>query len=421
MKISILTLFPEMFNNFLSQSIIGIAIAKKKISVKLIDIRDFSSDKHKQVDDYQYGGGAGMVMKPEPISAAIESVKKTKSKIPVIYFTPQGVPLTQSMIRKFVSEKHLILLCGHYKEVDQRVRDIYVTHEISVGDYILTGGEIPAMILTDAITRLIDGVLNDPDSALTDSHENGLLGYPCYTRPYDFKGFTIPDVLNSGHHQNILDWRNEKSLEMTLKNRPELIKNATPIKKKKSVYIGIVHHPVLNKAGETITSGITNLDVHDCSRSALTYGIKKFFLIHPNERQKEIFEHILDFWKTELATHFNKHRVVALKVINFTNTINDTVNLIKNQEGDDPIIITTTANSADGQKNFSAIRKLIDCSKKPFLILFGTGNGLHESVHHSADYTLEPIKGKGKYNHLSVRSAVAIVLDRLLSDEYKEE
>ena len=411
-----------MFPDFLSQSIPAIAVAKNKLTVDLIDIRDFTKDKHKQVDDYQYGGGAGMVLKPEPIAEAIETVKKkTKAKLPVIYFTPQGHPLTQRMVRKFADMPQIVMLCGHYKEIDQRVRDLYVTHEISIGDYILSGGEIPAMVLTDAIARLLDGVINDPDSALTDSHENGLLGYPCYTRPYDFKGLTVPDVLNSGHHQNILDWRHEKSLETTLKIRPELIKNATTRKKKKSIYMGIVHYPVLNKTGETITSGITNLDVHDCSRSALTFGIKKFFLIHPNERQKEIFENILDFWKTELAAFYNKHRVAALKIINFTKTIDDTVNLIKNQEGHDPIIITTTAASYDGQIAFSDMKKMINSSKRPILLLFGTGNGLHKSVHHSADYTLVPIKGIGKYNHLSVRSAVAIVLDRLLSDEYKEE
>ena len=188
-----------------------------------------------------------------------------------------------------------------------------------------------------------------------------------------------------------------------------------------NIYIGLVHYPVYNKAGETITSGITNLDVHDIARTSLTYGIKKYFLIHPNERQKEIFDHILKFWKTEIAAFYNQHRVDALSVISFSKTIEHTLEIIKNQESNDPIVITTTARFRKNQISFNETRKLIQNTERPVLILFGTGNGLHEETHEDADHILVPIQAKTNYNHLSVRSAVAIALDRLLAEEYKEE
>ncbi|MCK4653280.1 MAG: tRNA (guanosine(37)-N1)-methyltransferase TrmD [Candidatus Cloacimonetes bacterium] len=222
MNIEILTLFPKLFDNFLQESVVGIAIKQKAISVNLTDIRDFTHDKYRSVDDYPYGGGAGMVMKPEPLYEAIQHVKKDRD-IPVIYFTPQGKLLIQKIVNKYSKIKDMILLCGHYKEIDQRIRDIFVTEELSIGDYVLSGGEIPAMVMIDAITRLQEGVLGDMDSALTDSHQNRLLGCPHFTRPSDFKGKKVPDVLLSGNHKKIEEWRKQKALEITKKNRPELL------------------------------------------------------------------------------------------------------------------------------------------------------------------------------------------------------
>ena len=222
MNIEILTLFPKLFDNFLQESVVGIAIKQKAIRVNLTDIRDFTHDKYRSVDDYPYGGGAGMVMKPEPLYEAIQHVKKDRD-IPVIYFTPQGKLLTQKIVNKYSKIKDMILLCGHYKEIDQRIRDLLVTEELSIGDYVLSGGEIPAMVMVDAIARLQKGVLGDVDSAMTDSHQNGLLGCPHYTRPAEFKGNKVPDVLLSGNHKKIEEWRKQKALEITKKNRPELL------------------------------------------------------------------------------------------------------------------------------------------------------------------------------------------------------
>ena len=220
MKFDVLTLFPEMFE-ILNQSIIGKAIEKDLIDINVINIRDFSKDKHKKVDDTPYGGGAGMVMKPDVVYDAYQSVKDANAK--VIYMSPQGKPLNQKKVEELSKENHLIILCGHYEGIDQRVLDKIVDEEISIGDYVLTGGEIPAMVLIDSVSRYVEGVLKE-ESVKEESFSNGLLEYPQYTRPEVFEGMKVPEVLLSGHHENIEKWRKEKSLEITKKKRPELLK-----------------------------------------------------------------------------------------------------------------------------------------------------------------------------------------------------
>lgn len=218
MKFDVLTLFPDMFH-VLSQSIIGRAKEKGLINVNLINIRDFSKDKHKKVDDTPYGGGAGMVIQPDVIYDAYKSIKDEKAK--VIYMSPQGKKLDQKKVEELSKQEHLILLCGHYEGIDQRVIDKIVDEEISIGDYVLTGGELPAMVLIDSVSRYVEGVLKD-DSTKEESFSQGLLEYPQYTRPEIFQGQQVPEVLLSGHHENIDKWRRKESLKMTLNKRPDL-------------------------------------------------------------------------------------------------------------------------------------------------------------------------------------------------------
>ena len=220
MKFDVLTLFPEMFSS-LEQSIIGRAVENEQISINLINIRDFSTDKHKKVDDTPYGGGAGMVMMPDVIYSAYKSLESSDAK--VIYMSPKGKTLNQEKVEELSKENHLIILCGHYEGIDQRVLDKIVDEEISIGDYVLTGGEIPAMVLIDSVSRYVKGVLKE-DSIKEETFSNGLLEYPQYTRPEIFQGERVPEVLLSGNHQEIDKWRKEKSLEITKKNRPDLLK-----------------------------------------------------------------------------------------------------------------------------------------------------------------------------------------------------
>lgn len=219
MKIDILTIFPNMFDGFLSESIIKRAIDKNLVEINVHDIRTYSTDKHKRVDDYGFGGGQGMVLMPQPIFDAVEDIKTNESK--VILMTPQGQPYKQSKAYDLSKEKHLILICGHYEGFDERIRTL-ADMEISIGDYVLTGGELASMVITDSVVRLIDGVITT-DSHIKDSFNDNLLDYPVYTKPVNFRGMEVPEVLLSGHHKNIDEFRMNESLKRTKERRPDLL------------------------------------------------------------------------------------------------------------------------------------------------------------------------------------------------------
>jgi len=227
MKFNVLTLFPEMFEA-VNKSVIGKALEKGLIEINLVNIRDFSKDKHKKVDDTPYGGGAGMVMKPDVVYDAYKSLD---SNAKVIYLSPQGKVLDQKKVVDLSKEKELILLCGHYEGIDQRVLDKIVDEEISIGDYVLTGGEIPAMVLIDSVSRYIEGVLNE-ESILEESFSNGLLEYPQYTKPEIFEAAQVPEILKSGHHKKINEWRRKQAIKNTYRKRPSLLENLSDEDKK---------------------------------------------------------------------------------------------------------------------------------------------------------------------------------------------
>jgi len=223
MHIDIITVVPQLFDGAFSHSIIKRAQDKSLLSVAIHDLRDYTPYKHKQVDDYQFGGGAGMVMMPEPLSMAIEKLQESRTYDEIIYLTPDGKTLNQSMANQLSLKGDLLMICGHYKGIDERIRQHFVTMEISIGDYVLSGGELAAAVLTDAIGRLIPGVLSDSTSALTDSFQDNLLAPPVYTRPAEFRGWKVPDVLQSGDHRLIDNWRAEQSLKRTKERRPDLL------------------------------------------------------------------------------------------------------------------------------------------------------------------------------------------------------
>ncbi|HHZ12972.1 MAG TPA: tRNA (guanosine(37)-N1)-methyltransferase TrmD [Clostridiales bacterium] len=226
MRIDILTLFPEMFEPILGTSILGRAREKGILTINPINIREFAKNKHRQTDDYPYGGGPGMVMSPQPLFDAFYHVLDGSPDAKVIYFTPQGKTLNQEMAKEYARQSHLVLLCGHYEGVDQRVIDRFVDEEISIGDYVLTGGELPSMVFIDCVSRLIPGVLGSDLSAQDESFSNGLLEYPHYTRPQTYEGMSVPEVLLSGHHEKIDRWRKKESLRNTLIKRPDLLEGA---------------------------------------------------------------------------------------------------------------------------------------------------------------------------------------------------
>jgi tRNA (guanine37-N1)-methyltransferase len=236
MHFDIFTLFPAMFDGVLSESIIKRAVEAGLVSIALHNIRDYAPGKHRVTDDTPYGGGGGMIMKPEPIFQAVEAVLGPQPSVPVILLSPQGRLLTQPIARELSKHPRMALICGRYEGVDERVRQYLATDELSIGDYVLSGGEIAAMVVVDAVTRLLPGVLGEPGATFEDSHAMGLLEYPQYTRPPEFRGYTVPEVLLSGNHAEIVRWRREESLRRTWQRRPDLLDEA-PLSDTDRVYL----------------------------------------------------------------------------------------------------------------------------------------------------------------------------------------
>ncbi|MDQ0887500.1 tRNA (guanine37-N1)-methyltransferase [Paenibacillus sp. V4I9] len=240
MRIDVLTLFPEMFEGVFSSSILGKARDKGIVALNTVNFRDYSNNKHNTVDDYPYGGGGGMVLKPEPIFAAVENLPihqedgQDPVKPRVILMCPQGETFTQKKAEELSNEQHLVFICGHYEGYDERIRQYLVTDELSIGDYVLTGGELPAMVVIDSVVRLLPGVLGNEMSAVTDSFSTGLLEYPHYTRPAKFRDWDVPEMLLSGHHENVKRWRRKESLFRTLERRPDLLEGRELSKEEKA-------------------------------------------------------------------------------------------------------------------------------------------------------------------------------------------
>ncbi|MFC4320204.1 tRNA (guanosine(37)-N1)-methyltransferase TrmD [Litchfieldia salsa] len=226
MKIDVLSLFPEMFEGVLGQSILKKANEMGKVDYNVVNFREFTTNKHNKVDDYPYGGGAGMVLQPQPLFDAVEELTKNEINQPrVILLCPQGERFSQKHAEELVNEDHLIFVCGHYEGYDERIRTHLVTDEFSIGDYVLTGGELPAMVIIDSVVRLLPGVLGNEDSPIKDSHSTGLLEHPQYTRPAEFRGYQVPEVLLSGNHKHIEEWREKEALRRTFLRRPDMLKS----------------------------------------------------------------------------------------------------------------------------------------------------------------------------------------------------
>ncbi|MEH7032342.1 tRNA (guanosine(37)-N1)-methyltransferase TrmD [Priestia megaterium] len=223
MKIDVLSLFPSMFDGVFGESILKKAQEKNAVELNVVNFREYSTNKHQNVDDYPYGGGAGMILTPQPIFDAVEKLTETAKKPRVVLLCPQGERYTQAKAEELAAEEHLIFICGHYEGYDERIREQLVTDEISIGDYVLTGGELGAMVVIDSVVRLLPDVLGNNHSAVQDSHSTGLLEHPHYTRPADFRGLTVPEVLMSGNHKKIEQWRQKESLKRTLLRRPDML------------------------------------------------------------------------------------------------------------------------------------------------------------------------------------------------------
>ncbi len=410
-RFSIVTAFPEYFDAFLNTSIVGRAVKEGKIEIDIVNLRDYAINSYGQIDDYSYGGG-GMVIRPEPLYDALNSIKSEKSF--VVYTSPQGVVFNQDMVEALAAKDHVILICGHYEGIDERFVEKCVDLEISIGDYVLTGGELPAMVIVDAVSRLVPGVVGREEAVLEDSFYRGMLDHPHYTRPSVWCGLEVPEELVSGDHEKTARWRRRQAVVRTLKRRPDLLARANirPYLSQ-GVYVMLVHHPVLNKDGKTVTSAVTGLDLHDISRSCMTYGINKFIVVTPLKSQQEMVCKIVNHWE-KAQEGLNPMRSEALSLLKAFDSIEDCLAWIEKKEKKKPLTVATTAKKRAGALPVFELKRILLERDLPVCILFGTSWGLADEVFSRVDVVLSPILGgKGDYNHLSVRSAVAILLDRL--------
>lgn len=422
---NIITLFPALFNDVFSYGVISKAIQKGLININYINLRDYSPYKHRVTEDYPYGGGPGLVMKVEPIYYAVKSLREKKCT-KVILLDPRGKKFSDQHARMLSSECDLTFICGRYEGVDDRVRKLVVDEIYSIGDYILTGGEYAAICMIDAISRYIPGVLGDHASTIEESFAIGGLEYPQYTRPSEFLGEKVPEILLSGHHAKIKEWRREEAIKITLHYRKDLLKNEAfekyknlnnnvnmnnIIKASKNLHVGLMHYPMRDKDGNVVATAITNMDLHDISRTCKTYNVEKFYVINPVESQRNIAKRIVQHWKEGFGSTYNENRRQAFELIDIKESLMEVIDDIEKNRGEKPLLIATTARR---RKKHIDINTFFDKLRSHnILLLFGTGWGFTEGFLNSVDYILEPVEGIEGFNHLSVRSAVAIILDRI--------
>ena len=412
MKITVITAFPELMRNYLASSVLGRGIAAGKLEAEVVDIRDFSEGSYRQIDDYCYGSG-GMMLMAEPLAKAVESVSGG-AKPYVVYPSPQGVRLHQELVEDLARKEHLVIVCGHYEGVDERFTEKYVDMEISLGDFVLTGGEMPAMAIVDAVSRLIPGVVGSESSVEEDSFYSGMLDTPHYTRPAQWRGERVPEVLLNGDAKAIERWRRRQSVERTLDRRPDIAGRAGIIPwLSGGAYMMEVHYPVLDKRGEKSSTAITGMDLHDIARACRTYGIKKYLLVTPIAQQREMAKRIAGHWTSGWGADYNPDRREAFSTLKIFASVQKAIAWAEEKEKKPVFKIATTAKRHAGAQHWLTLKREILRRDHSPLFIFGTGWGLHDEVMETADAVMTPIcGGKDGWNHLSVRSAVSITLDR---------
>ncbi len=425
-RFTVVSILPEVVEQALTHGVVGRARTAGALVIGFVNPRDFTTDRHRTVDDTPYGGGPGMVMKCEPLVAAIDAACAGAPAHRVL-LSPGGRPLTQARVRALATRDHVVLVCGRYEGVDERVVATSIDEELSLGDFVLTGGELGAACVIDAVARLLPGVLGDAASADDESFSAALLEYPQYTRPAVFRDLPAPEILLGGNHAAIRAWRRRESLRRTARRRPELFARHELAKDDGKLGAGLaeldvaartavalVHHPVLDRTGAIVTSAVTNLDLHDIARSAATFGLAGYHVITPIESQRNKAAHIATLWQEEQK----EWRAKALRLCTPLASVDDAIATLTRDHGRPPIVAATSADPA----RFALARRvtparliaeLQDAPGVPLLLLFGTGWGLADGEITQVSRIITPISGRPAWNHLSVRSAVAILLDRL--------
>ena len=420
MKFVLVTLFPEMFDSLLAHGVLGKAIEKKIIAVEFVNPRDFTESKHGKVDDTPYGGGPGMVIEAEPVLKAMQHAvasSDTPSRVKKFLLTPCGTSFTQSQAEQLAQEKEIVLICGRYEGIDERIFSDDSLGRISTGDFVVSGGEVPAMAVVDAVARLVPGVLGDKASTVDESFNGSLLEYPHYTKPREVEGHGVPEVLVGGNHQKIEAWRKQQSIERTLKFRPDLIRsyfNGQSADFAKRVYIVLAHHPVTDRNQNVVTTSVTNLDIHDIARTAKTYGLAGFCIVTPVDLQKRKVEAMVHTWNHDIDQKDKDDRLAALELISVFSSVAEAESWISKVHKKKPVLrVCTSARKKENQIHLDELKAKMASEEGPIALILGTGWGLTQTFQDESDYCLKPLEGQGSFNHLSVRSAAAIYCDKL--------
>ena len=434
MRIRVVTLFPEFFDGPLQAGLLGRAQTENRLSLTVHNPRAKATDKHRTVDDRPYGGGPGMVMLLEPLAATLRELGHAApgARQPgrLLVMSPKGRVLNQALARELATDlaagKDLTIVCGRYEGFDARLDDLFPVEHISLGDFVLNGGETAALAVIESAARLAPGFMGHAESGDEESFSESLLEYPHYTRPEEFEGLTVPEILRSGDHGRIAVWRREESLRATAKYRPDLLADALLSEQDaeflrslprenpaRNLYSCLVHYPVLDKEKKSVAVSLTNLDIHDIARSSYTYGLGGYYVTTPLEDQRALLETLLVHWREGAGSRSNRDRATAFSLVRSAQSVEEVVNDITERCGQRPYCIGTSAAGA-GTVTFAGVREIL--RTRPALLLFGTGQGLSPHLCEMCDAMLPPLQRLRAYNHLSVRAAVAIVLDRIAGD-----
>lgn len=440
MKISIISVFPEFHQSINALSIIGKAVHQGLVSFDFIRFSDLCEPKER-IDEPTCGPGAGMILKPLVVQKAIELAEQRSGKGFKIFFSPHGTVLTQPILRQYAAQffaqedsnsseaqknepvPHLILVCGRYEGIDERVERHYADTLISIGDYVLMGGDLPAQVFLEGLLRLLPGVIGNQESVEQESFESAFLDHPHYGLPVEWKGMQIPDVLRSGNHAAIDAWRKNAAAKRTIENRFDWFTRAQPDTASIALarkfipvhYVAVMHTQVIIKGGTVGQTSIPSIDIHDIARACASYGIKNFFIVSPLLDQQKIVATFMEFWLSPDGAKYNENRHQAISSIRPVLSYDEMINAIAQKEGQEPLVICTSARNVEHKRQIDYFsQKTVWAQEKPVLFLFGTGQGLSDELVQKSDFVLAPIEGLTDYNHLSVRSAVSIILDRWL-------
>lgn len=424
--ISVVSLFQELYVPFIQSSLIGKAQEKSLISVEIKALFSYVQPKER-VDAPTFGHGSGMLIRPEVMERVINEREQAYGPALKIFFSPRGNKLTQpflkSLAEQFIQKKHLLLLPARYEGMDARIEAEYADEIISVGDFVLMGGDIPAMMLMEGLLRFVPGVVGRQESVELDSFSGAFVDYPEYTAPVVWRGHMVPEVVRSGDHKKLQEWRRQQAVHSTVQDHFQWLRSSVMNDTEKKLaasfipahYVVLMHSQVLVEQGKEGTTSVTSIDLHDIARSAKTFGIKNVFIVTPLIDQQNIVTTVLQFWQTGHGVEYNKSRHDAVKSVKLKESLDAVIESIKEQEGIEPICIATSARSTAEKMQITFYdQQMVWKYKKPVLFVFGTGQGLASSVLQKADFVLLPVHGFSEYNHLSVRSAVAIILDRWL-------